>query len=74
MSNDLPDEANTPTYYGTNDVDLICAAPDLLAMCKTIAEEFDYALPESTLHRLLAVIAKAEGTSSGATRPTPGPA
>jgi len=36
MAGDLPEDANIPSYYTVGDVDLIVAAPDLLAECKAI--------------------------------------
>ncbi len=35
----LPEDANTPNYYGTGDVDLIAAAPELLDACEAAKED-----------------------------------
>jgi len=74
MADALPEDANIPTYFMTDDVDLITAAPDLLGACETllaiVVSEYDeLSSGNDASHWLPAIqgarlaIAKAEGES-----------
>lgn len=62
----LPDDANTPSYYQSGDVELIWGAPELLAVCKSMREWFgkldDWKGPcgDPPVDELRAAIARAE--------------
>lgn len=60
---DLPDDANWPSYYTDGDVDLVTAAPELLAACKEALCCFADSGPVAD--ELAAAIAKAEGADNG---------
>ena len=62
LAEPLPENANTPSYYHAGDVDLIAAAPDLLAACKATVRAYasHQLYDKCPLDQLKAAVARAE--------------